>query len=183
MLRVLAAVLLAAVLAAGCADAPVGPDPAAVDGAFLSAMTPHHEQALELTAMVGGRGASPGLQAMALRIDRAQVEEIGQMQGLARARGLPVAGRMAGMDMAGMDMAGMADPATLATLRTLRGPAFERLWLDTMIRHHEGAVAMARDYLAVGTDDTLRRFAQVIITSQSAEITTMQRLATNIAGS
>jgi uncharacterized protein (DUF305 family) len=171
MLRLLAAVLLAVALA-GCSDAPPAPDPApdpaAVDAAFVSAMIPHHEQALELTAMVGGRGASPGLQAIALRIDRAQVEEIGQMQGLALARGLPV-------DRHGMHaMPGMADPATLATLPTLRGPAFERLWLETMIRHHEGAVTMARGY--TGADETLRRFAQVTVASQSAEITTMEQL-------
>ena len=174
MLRVLAAVLLAAVLTAGCADDPVDPVPNP-DAGFLAAMVPHHEQALQLTAMVAGRDASPGLEAIALRIDRAQVEEIGQMQGLARARGLASG--------PAHDMPGMADPGTLQTLSTLRGPAFERLWLDTMIRHHEGAVAMARDYLATGTDDTLRRFAQVTVASQSWEIATMDRLRTSIAGS
>ncbi|MEJ2889405.1 DUF305 domain-containing protein [Actinomycetospora aeridis] len=178
MLRVLAAVLLAALVAvAGCADEPA-PDPAAVDGAFVAAMVPHHEQALELTAMVGGRDASPALQAMALRIDRAQVEEVGQMQGLVLARGLP------GADHAmHRSMPGMADPATLDALRSLRGPAFERLWLDTMIRHHEGAVAMARDYLTAGTDDTLRRFAQVTDASQSGEIATMRQLRAGATGS
>jgi uncharacterized protein (DUF305 family) len=177
MLRVLAAVLLALVLA-GCADEPVtapvtapGPSP---DAAFLSGMIPHHEQALELSAMVGGRGGSPGLEAMALRIDREQVEEIGQMQGLMRARGLaPVA--------AGM-MHGMADPATLATLRSSQGPAFERLWLDTMINHHDGALVMARDYLATGTDETLRRYAQVVVATQSGEIEAMRAMRTSIAG-
>lgn len=172
MLRVLAAVLLAAAAAAGCADAPVA-DP---DAAFVSGMIPHHEQALELTAMVGGRDASPALQAIALRIDREQVAEIGQMQGLARARGLPVEAHV-GMHGAMPGMAGtmgMADPATLAQLSTLRGPAFERLWLDTMIRHHEGAVAMAESYR--GTDDTLRRFARTTVASQSSEIATMEQL-------
>ena len=177
MLRALAVLMLALVLA-GCADAPVapaappGPDP---DASFVAALVPHHQQALELTAMVGGRGTSPGLAAIALRIDRAQVEEIGQMQGLARARALPAS-------MA-HHMPGMADAATLDRLRTLQGPAFERLWLEVMTRHHEGAVAMARDYLAVGTDDTLRRFAQVTDVSQSDEIATMTRLRTSIAGS
>jgi uncharacterized protein (DUF305 family) len=173
MLRVLAAVLLALVLA-GCADAPVATPAPNPDAAFLSGMIPHHEQALELTAMVGGRGGSPGLEAIALRIDREQVEEIGQMQGLMRARGLaPVA--------AGM-MHGMADPATLATLRSSRGPAFERLWLDTMISHHDGALMMARDYLATGTDDTLRRYARTLVVAQSGEIEAMRAMRTTIAG-
>jgi uncharacterized protein (DUF305 family) len=174
MLRVLAAVLLALVTVAGCADAPVTAPAPSPDAAFLSGMIPHHEQALELSAMVGGRGGSPGLEAMALRIDREQVEEIGQMQGLMRARGLaPVAVGM---------MHGMAEPATLATLRSSRGPAFERLWLDTMISHHEGALMMARDYLATGTDDTLRRYAQVVVSTQSGEIEAMRAMRTSIAG-
>lgn len=176
MPRLLAAVLLALVALAGCADEPVtAPAPApSPDAAFLSGMIPHHEQALELTAMVGGRGGSPGLEAMALRIDREQVEEIGQMQGLMRARGLaPVPVAM---------MHGMADPATLATLRASQGPAFERLWLDTMISHHDGAVMMARDYLATGTDETLRRYAQTLLVAQSGEIDVMRAMRTSIAG-
>ena len=173
MLRVLAAVLLALVLA-GCADEPVTAPAPSPDAGFLSGMIPHHEQALELSAMVGGRGGSPGLEAMALRIDREQVEEIGQMQGLMRARGLaPVAVGM---------MHGMAEPATLATLRSSQGPAFERPWLDTMISHHEGALMMARDYLATGTDETLRRYAQTLVVVQSGEIEAMRAMRTSIAG-
>ncbi|GAA4788069.1 DUF305 domain-containing protein [Actinomycetospora chlora] len=177
MLRVLAAVLLVVLAAAGCADAPVTPpvpDPTSADAGFVGGMVPHHEQALELTAMVGGRGASPGLEAIALRIDRDQVEEIGQLQGLALARGLPA--------VHAHTMSGMAAPETVARLRELRGPDFERLWLDTMITHHEGALAMARDYLATGRDDTLRRYAEVLLAAQSGEITTMRRLGTSIAG-
>jgi uncharacterized protein (DUF305 family) len=173
MLRVLAAVLLALVLS-GCADEPVNAPAPSPDAAFLSGMIPHHEQALELAAMVAGRGGSPGLEAMALRIDREQVEEIGQMQGLMRARRL-------GPTAVGM-MHGMAEPATLATLRSSRGPALERLWLDTMISHHDGALMMARDYLATGTDDTLRRYAQVVVSTQSGEIGAMRAMRTSIAG-
>jgi uncharacterized protein (DUF305 family) len=184
MLRALAVLLLALVALVGCADRPVtppatGPPPvAAPDAAFLSGMIPHHQQALDLTAMVAERDPSAGLEAIALRIDREQVEEIGQMRGLMRARGLePVPVPM----MAGM--AGMASPETLATLRTLRGPAFERLWLDTMIRHHEGALVMAQDYLATGTDETLRRFCRVLLEGQGQEIALMQGLRTGVVGS
>lgn len=174
MVRLLAAVLLALVVVAGCADEPVAAPTPNPDAVFLSGMIPHHEQALELSAMLGGRDGSPGLEAMALRIDREQVEEIGQMQGLMRAKGLaPVAVGM---------MHGVADPATLQTLRSLSGPAFERLWLDTMISHHEGALMMARDYLATGTDGTLRRYAQVLVVAQSGEIDAMRAMATSIAG-
>ncbi|MHC1561307.1 DUF305 domain-containing protein [Actinomycetospora sp. C-140] len=174
MVRALVVLLLSLGALAGCADEPVTPPAPSPDAAFVAGMVPHHQQALELTAMVGGRGASSALEAVALRIDREQVEEIGQLQGLALARGLPAVP----VPM----MMGMAAPETLAALPGLRGAAFERLWLDTMIRHHEGALAMARDYLATGTDDTLRRYNQTLIASQSAEITTMEQLRTTIAG-
>jgi uncharacterized protein (DUF305 family) len=176
MSRALVMVLLAVAVLAGCADAPVSPparDPAVVDAAFVAGMVPHHEQALELTAMVGGRGASPGLEALALRIDREQVEEIGQLQGLALARRLPPVP----MPM----MSGMAEPEVLTALRALRGTAFERRWLEVTTVHHEGALAMARDYLGAGTDPTLRRYGEVLLAAQSAEITTMQGLRTSIA--
>jgi uncharacterized protein (DUF305 family) len=140
-------------------------------------MVPHHAQALELAALVPGRDASPAVAAIATRIDRDQVEEIGQLEGLRRSRGWPVG---AGMHAHGMD--GMADPATLERLRALRGPAFDRLWLATMTRHHEGAIAMARAHLATGADETLRRFSQVLVATQANEIDAMRAAATTIAG-
>ena len=51
-----------------------------------------------------------------------------------------------------------------------------------MIAHHEGAIAMAREHLATGTDETLRRFSQVLVATQSAEIDAMRAAGTSIAG-
>lgn len=190
MIRVLAVVLLAVAVLTGCAGAPAAPpapapdaaylDAAYLDAAYLDAMVPHHAQALELAALVPGRDASPAVAALATRIDRDQVEEIGQLEGLRRSRGWPAAAEVHAHGMDGMD--GMADPATLEQLRALRGPAFDRLWLATMTRHHEGAIAMAREHLATGTDETLRRFSRVLVATQSAEIDAMRAAATTIAG-
>ncbi len=116
---------------------------AAIDTDYARMMLGHHEQALELSAMVPGRSSSPDVADLAFRIDRAQVEEVGQLQGFLRLRGAPTE---PGPGMSGM--AGMADAATLARLRALSGPAFDRLWLQTMTAHHEGALAMARQQLA-----------------------------------
>jgi uncharacterized protein (DUF305 family) len=177
MIRVVAVVLLAAALLGGCADRPAAPPVPASDAAYLDAMVPHHAQALEIAALVPGRDASPAVAGLATRIDRDQVEEIGQLEGLRRSRGWPAG---AGRHAHGMD--GMADAATLEQLRALRGPAFGRLWLATMTRHHEGAIAMAREHLATGTDETLSRFSQVLVATQSAEIDAMRAAATTIAG-
>ncbi len=89
---------------------------AAVDTDYARMMLGHHEQALELSALVPGRSSSPDVADLAFRIDRAQVEEVGQLQGFLRLRGAPTdPGPMTGMP-------GMADQATLARLRTLSGP-------------------------------------------------------------
>ena len=164
------AVLLGALVVSGCADVPVAPpaDPLAADVAYARAMIPHHEQALELSTLVGGRSADPRVAELALRIDRAQVEEVGQLQGLLRSWGRDPAGAM------GPGMDGMASPETLARLGASSGQAFDRLWLETMIAHHEGAMAMARGHLATGTDATLRRFSETVVRSQGQEIDMMR---------
>jgi uncharacterized protein (DUF305 family) len=177
MRRLLVLLLLPVAVLTGCAGAPPAPPVPGPDAAYVDAMVPHHAQALELAALVPGRDASPAVAGLATRIDRDQVEEIGQLEGLRRSRGWPAG---AGMHAHGMD--GMADPATLEQLRALRGPAFDRLWLATMTRHHEGAIAMAREHLATGTDETLRRFSQVLVATQTAEIDAMRAAATTIAG-
>jgi uncharacterized protein (DUF305 family) len=179
--------VLAVLLSGGCADAPV-PGPAvpattaatapavvaAVDTDYARTMLGHHEQALELSALVPGRSSSPDVADLAFRIDRAQVEEVGQLQGFLRLRGAPTdPGPMTGMP-------GMADAATLARLRTLSGPAFDELWLTTMTAHHEGALAMARDQLdrtgGAASTSPLAEFSRTLLVSQQAEIDRMRAL-------
>ena len=162
-------IVLAVLLSAACAGpsaAPAPTPPGADDVGFAAAMKPHHEQALELSALVRGRTTDPEVTDLAFRIDREQVEEAGQLQGfLALRGGAPT------MPMTGM--AGMADAATLDRLRASSGPAFDRLWLQTMTAHHEGALTMARQYLA-GPPGALTEFARTVLRSQQLEIDRMR---------
>lgn len=169
MLRALGVLVLGLFLTAGCAAAPAAPTapaPAADDSGYASMMIPHHEQALELSALVAGRTTDPTVSDLAFRIDREQVEEIGQMQGFLNLRGAPAPAPMGAM-------AGMADAATLDRLRGSSGPAFDRLWLQTMVAHHEGALTMSREYLA-GPTGALTEFARTVIRSQQLEIDRMR---------
>ena len=158
-------VVVLALALAGCASEP--PPPAQADDVgFAAEMKPHHEQALELSALVRGRTSDPEVTDLAFRIDREQVEEVGQLQGFLNLRGgVPT------MPMTAMD--GMADAATLQQLRASSGPAFDRLWLQTMTAHHEGALTMARDYLA-GPPGALTEFARTLLRSQQIEIDRMR---------
>jgi len=74
---------------------------------------------------------------------------------------------------------GMMTTADMETLSGLSGPGFDRLWLQMMIQHHEGAISMARTVLATTNDSGVKTLAQNIIDGQSVEIATMKNLQTN----
>ncbi len=111
---------------------------------FLSHMIVHHEQALELTAMVPSRTKREDFIRFARYLDGAQRAEIDQMKSyldLATERGLEIPHHEMHDDP---PMAGMLSKARMAAVRAASGAEFERLWLQGMIVHHEGALDMAR---------------------------------------
>ena len=162
---VLIAALVIAVLA-GCADSPTHND---ADVAFAQGMIPHHEQAVAMSGMVAGRGASPEVEALAGRIAQAQGPEIERMRAMLRSWGAQETGMHD-------HMAGMMSDAQMGELMTASGPAFDRAFLTMMIEHHQGAITMARTELDGGTDPAARELAGAIVTAQQAEIAEMQGL-------
>ncbi|GGZ91750.1 DUF305 domain-containing protein [Streptomyces echinoruber] len=83
---------------------------------------------------------------------------------------------MPGMDHTGGSMPGMMSDADMRRLEKLSGAAFDTAFLQMMIRHHEGAVAMARTEQAKGAYGPARNLAKSIVATQSAEITEMRKL-------
>jgi uncharacterized protein (DUF305 family) len=141
---------------------------AAMDRAFVAAMIPHHESAVEMAEMARQRGESEFVKQLAEDIIRTQNAEIATMRredaALAK-RGvtlgdLGVPDEMRGMDH-DMSMLEKADP-------------FDPAFLEMMIPHHEGAITMAKAELAKGSDPELKRLAQEIITAQQREIDEMR---------
>jgi uncharacterized protein (DUF305 family) len=114
------------------------------DLAFLQHMIMHHQQAVEMGALMDGRATHPELIHFAGLVADAQKAEIAQMQDLldlAAARGMPAPAHHMHGDP---PMAGMLSAAEMKALADAEGPAFERLWLQGMMFHHEGGLAMAR---------------------------------------
>ena len=166
-----------AVLAAACSPGGSSGDgfnPA--DTMFAQMMIPHHEQAIEMAGMAldPATGAGPDVLALAEAIAAAQDPEIAEMTALLEGWGEPVA-MDEGMDHSGM-MSGMLTVEDLDALAALRGPDFDRAWLEAMIAHHEGAVAMAEDALADGESAEVRDLAERIVAAQAAEIAEMRAL-------
>ena len=156
---------------------PVSGEPAAfndADVAFATMMIPHHEQAVELSNMVPDRTTNPEIVKLAETISAAQGPEIETMKVFLVQWNAGEAGGHEGHDMS--DMQGMVDAATMEKLKTLNGEAFDTLWLQSMIAHHEGAIEMANTEVEDGTNADAKKLAQEIVIAQTAEITSMKQM-------
>lgn len=141
---------------------------------FLQMMIPHHEQAIEMSRLASSNGASPAVQQLAEAIASAQAPEIEQMRAWLEGVHAP--------DMMGhghMPMSGVLSASQMSELASARGAEFDRLYIEGMIGHHQGAVQMAQDELVAGEDPKVIALAKQIIASQTAEITQMQSMATS----
>ncbi len=174
--------------APGEATRPIGVDAAtdlsggeatAADVEFMQGMIGHHAQALEMTTLLYERTESQDMRLLAQRIDVSQADEIRMMQGWLDARGEDVPQGDEHHHHAGMLMPGMLTPAQMAELGATRGSAFDRLFLEYMIMHHQGAVDMVEVLFAspgAAQESVIFGFASDVVADQSMEITRMRRM-------
>lgn len=153
-----------------------------VDTAFMQGMIHHHAQALRMTALVPKRSASDDVQTLARRIDVSQEGEIELMTDWLRARGEPAPElhRRHGHAHGGgqVVMPGMLSEEELRQLEAADGAGFDRLFLEFMIRHHEGALTMVEQLYAGGggLESEVDMFARHVDTDQQIEINRMRDL-------
>jgi uncharacterized protein (DUF305 family) len=141
------------------------------DVAFATDMIPHHAQAVAMAKMVPTRASSQQVKDLATQIQAAQDPEIKLMSGWLEAWGEPVpaAGEMQHGD-------GMMSMEEMGQLETATGAAFDKMWLEMMIKHHDGAIVMARIELTAGGDAEAKKLAQAIVDGQGKEIAAMNSL-------
>jgi uncharacterized protein (DUF305 family) len=145
------------------------------DVAFATNMIPHHQQAVEMSALVADRSTNPELIELAKKISAAQQPEIEIMKVfLVQWKENPDTGSAHGGH--GGTMAGMVDEATMTRLESLNGAEFDTLWLESMISHHQGAIEMAKAEIANGENVDAKGLAQTIIDTQQAEIGQMKQM-------
>ncbi|WP_009944576.1 DUF305 domain-containing protein [Saccharopolyspora erythraea] len=177
--------------------------PGEAEATYVAMMIPHHEQALEMTALAPERAQHPQVRALAERIGGAQKPEIDMMRGWQATHGAQGrtghggdtghgghtggadTGHATGTGHTGADpahaaMPGMATPEQLAELAAARGADFDRLFLRLMTAHHEGAVTMATDLLTRGVDEQVHAMAQDVLVTQTDEIATMRALSAEV---
>lgn len=137
---------------------------------FLQMMIPHHQQAIDMSNLALTRSKNSELLALANKIKSAQSAEIVQMKAWLKDAG---AGEDPGHSM--HDMGGMLSDQEMAELNTSTGTTFDKLWLNGMIGHHDGALHMTN--MIIDADNAeLKAFGEGIIKVQTAEIAQMKEM-------
>jgi uncharacterized protein (DUF305 family) len=144
---------------------------------FAQHMIPHHEQAIEMAeiALDPAIGANDSVRALATEIEGAQDGEIDLMTQWLTSWGEPVEMDMTD-DHSMESMQGMMTVEQMDDLAAATGTEFDSLWLTMMIEHHRGAITMAQDVLAEGTNPDVAELAGEIIAAQEAESAEMETL-------
>ena len=137
---------------------------------FAEMMIPHHEQAIEMSDIALSKSTNPEIIKLATEIKNAQEPEIQLMKSWE--------GVDASMHM-GHTMMGMLDEQEIADLKSASGKDFDRLFLEGMIKHHEGAIDMA-GMIDDSKNQEVSDLGKAIIDAQSAEIKVMQELLKNL---
>ena len=143
------------------------------DAMFLQMMIPHHQQAVILAELALTNSKNEQILKIAKQIKADQAGEIAQMKKWLKDDGL---GEDAGHSMSAMD--GMLSSDQLATLKNSKATAFDKLFLNSMIEHHKGALQMVSMIENSKVAD-LRDFAATIALAQQAEIDQMQKILGN----
>jgi uncharacterized protein (DUF305 family) len=150
---------------------------------FMQGMIGHHAQALEMVQLLKTRSASDDMKKLALRIELSQDDEIKMMQAWLEVRGQQVPNRDA-MHMHGATlMPGMLSPDEMKQLADAKGAEFDRLFLQGMIKHHGGALAMVADLLAspgAAQESEVFAFVSDVDADQRMEIDRMGAMLANI---
>jgi uncharacterized protein (DUF305 family) len=146
------------------------------DVMFAQMMIPHHQQAVELAAMVPDRSNNPDVIALAAKIAGEQQPEIDTMKALLLQWNVDPNEMSHESGHAGMAMTGMVNDATMVRLDSLKGASFDMLWLQSMISHHQGAIEMAKTEIADGKSADLITLAKNIVAAQQAEIDQMKQM-------
>jgi uncharacterized protein (DUF305 family) len=148
----------------------------------MTGMIAHHAQALEMTRLVPERSGRQDVRLLAERITASQQTEIDRMRQWLRDHGQPVPDARHAHHEAGgghAQMPGMLTPEELARLSAATGAEFDRLFLELMIRHHEGALTMVAELLSrsgAAQDSDVFQIASDVDADQRAEIARMRRM-------
>ena len=146
------------------------------DVRFMQGMIGHHAQAVEMTQLLRTRTSSEDMRKLALRIEVSQADEIEMMKAWLRQRGEALPDPHAHHAHGAALMPGMLTQEEMARLAAAKGPEFDRLFLEFMIKHHEGALIMVDALFSqpgAGQEAEIFTFASDVDADQRMEIERM----------
>jgi uncharacterized protein (DUF305 family) len=145
----------------------------------MQGMIGHHQQAVEMVALLPSRTSREDMKMLGKRIELSQVDEIQMMQEWLKARGQTLPDPHAHHQHGATLMPGMLTSEEMAKLEASTGVEFDRLFLEGMIKHHGGALSMVRELFATpgaGQDGDIFAFASDVEADQQMEIDRMGAL-------
>src|SRR5262245_30384943 len=145
---------------------------------FMQGMIGHHAQAIEMVALLKERTSWDDMRRLGLRIEVSQEDEIKMMQTWLTMRGQTLPDPHA-HHTGGPLMPGMLTMEEMARLGAAKGAEFDRLFLEGMIKHHQGALTMVKDLFSspgAAQDGEVFAFASDVDTDQRAAIDRMRRM-------
>ena len=159
---------------------------------FLQGMIVHHEQAIVMSEMADERTNNKSILDLASRIDASQKDEINFMESWLKDRDEFQDNNLENHQMhhshnmmhKHVNMVGMATPKQLDDLNKSKSTDFDRLFLQLMINHHDGALEMVEElkkYPGNTFDPVLNEFVSDLINDQGVEIERMNTLLTNLS--
>jgi uncharacterized protein (DUF305 family) len=146
---------------------------------FMQGMIGHHMQALEMTALLATRTANEDLRLLAKRIEISQADEIQMMRDWLKALGEPVPDSHAHHAPGAVLMPGMLTAGEMKLLADAKGAEFDRLFLEFMIKHHDGALVMVDELFSsagAGQQSDIFTFASDVDADQRMEIERMSAM-------
>jgi uncharacterized protein (DUF305 family) len=146
------------------------------DVQFMQAMIDHHAQALDMTDLIASRTNREDLKLLGQRIGLSQADEIKMMQHWLEVRGQEVTSEHAHHLPGATLMPGMLTPEEMNRLEAAKGAAFDRLFLEGMIKHHIGALLMVDELFSTtgaGQESEIFVFASDVVSDQKMEIDRM----------
>lgn len=160
------------------------------DVGFVQRMIGHHAQALVMADLAQSRADDPTIRTLASRITNGQRDEIATMERWLRDREQPVPRwEVDGLHVMLADsdeplrMPGMLTPSEMHDLEGASGREFDRLFLERMVQHHEGAVTMVEELFTVdgaAQDEAVFKLASDIQVDQRTEIARMRRMLSEL---
>lgn len=144
------------------------------DVEFVQNMIVHHQQAVWMSELAPERASSRDVKELADRISDVQGLEIDMMNRWLSQHAIPTVEPGTGHGGGHTSMPGMPTQEQLDALKNAKGADFDRLWLQLMIAHHQGALTMAEAVRTSGSDVRVQEIADDVVVEQTDEIRRMQ---------